>query len=71
MKLVRQRTLEQITAIAHMAANDARRPMAVLNLNHFQPLYVIREWNDDFAGSRELVKRVCALPATIRSREQP
>lgn len=48
---------------AQDAANRANSPMAVLNLNPISPLYVVRDWDDRFIGSRDLVARI--TPATI------
>jgi hypothetical protein len=50
--------LEQITVRAQHAANREGRPMAVLNLNSYSPLYVVRDWDDSFEGDRQLVARV-------------
>jgi hypothetical protein len=35
--------LEQVRAIAQRDANANKRPFAILNLNRFSPLYVVRE----------------------------
>ncbi len=53
--------LHKITLMAQAAANRANAPMAILNLNLYGKLYVVREWNDCYIGSRELVARV--MPA--------
>ena len=37
------RTLEQIKAMAQSEANREQRPMAILNLNRYSPLYVVRD----------------------------
>jgi hypothetical protein len=55
-------TKERTLAQAQVVANHSGRTMAVLNLNPFGGLYVIRDWDDRFAGSRELVKRVDPRP---------
>jgi hypothetical protein len=51
-------TKERILAQAQRDANREGRPMAVLNLNPYSPLYVIREWDQRYEGSRELIARV-------------
>lgn len=50
--------LEQVKGRAQFAANLERKPMAVLNLNQFSPLYVIRTWSDDMEGDRHLVCKI-------------
>jgi hypothetical protein len=44
--------------MARRDANRERRAVAVLNLNPMSGLYVCRDWDDRFAGSRELVAKV-------------
>lgn len=48
----------QIIAKAQVAANREGRPMIVLNLNRFSPLYVIRDFDERLLFSDRLV-RVC------------
>jgi len=50
--------LERTLACAQRDADRERRPMAVLNVNQFSPLYVVRDWDDRFEGDRQLVQRV-------------
>ena len=50
--------LEQLKRRAQEQANINSRPMAILNLNQYSPLYVIRLWDDSFQGTRELVARL-------------
>lgn len=50
--------LEQVKGRAQFAANLEQKPMAVLNLNQFSPLYVIRDWDDRMADSRQLVCKI-------------
>jgi hypothetical protein len=56
-------TKQQIMQKAQQTANQLNKPVAVLNLNQFSPLYVIREWDDRYIGDKSLVGRV--VPATI------
>lgn len=56
-------SLEKIKTRAQGDANREGKPAAILNLNQFQPLYVIRAWDDRYIGDRQLVARV--TPATI------
>lgn len=51
-------TLDQTLQSAQRAANRERKPMAVLNLNPFSPLYVVRDWDDRYTGDKVLVARV-------------
>jgi len=50
--------------LAQRTANREGKAMAVLNLNSFSPLYVVRDWRDGFAnysglaGYGELVARI-------------
>jgi hypothetical protein len=44
--------------LAQRSADHVNRPMAVLNLNPYGALYVIREWDDRFDGDRQLVAKV-------------
>jgi hypothetical protein len=41
--------LAKITKMAQDAANRANAPMAILNLNRYGKLYVVREWQDCYA----------------------
>jgi hypothetical protein len=50
--------LEKVKGRAQFAANLEGKPMAILNLNQFSPLYVIRTWVDDMAGTRQLVCKI-------------
>lgn len=43
---------------AKAAANREGKPMAILNLNPYSPLFVVREWNDKFEGSRDLLMKI-------------
>jgi hypothetical protein len=52
------KNLQQLAVKAQQEANRAQKPMAVLNLNRFQPLYVIREWAADMEGSPGLVYKI-------------
>lgn len=51
--------LEAIERKAQQEANRSNKPMAVLNLNPFGGLFVIREWDDRYLGHRDLVTRIC------------
>lgn len=55
-------TREQAIQRAQREADRGNSPVAVLNLNPFAPLYVIRDWDDRYLASKDLVARVC--PAT-------
>lgn len=50
--------LEKVKGRAQFAADLEKKAMAVLNLNQFSPLYVIRTWADDMEGDRHLVCKV-------------
>lgn len=50
--------LDKIRVKAQFHANQERRAMAILNLNPYGPLYVVREWDDRMAGTRTLVEKV-------------
>jgi hypothetical protein len=54
-------TRERAMMLAQRSADHVNQPMAVLNLNPFGALYVIREWDDRFDGDRQLVAKV--MPA--------
>jgi len=43
---------------AQSGANILRAPVALLNLNPFCPLYVVRKWDDRFNGHRDLVAKI-------------
>jgi hypothetical protein len=47
--------LERIKVTAQRDANRTGEKLAILNLNCFNPMYVIRGWNDRFANDRQLV----------------
>jgi hypothetical protein len=55
---------QDVIALAQRTANREGKPMAVLNLNSFSPIYVVRDWRDGFAnysglaGHGELVARI-------------
>jgi hypothetical protein len=51
-------TKQNAIELAQRTANRDNHPMAVLNLNPFGSLYVVRDWHDDLAGNRQLVARV-------------
>ena len=51
-------TKEKIIAKAQQEADRTGRSLAVLNLNCFSPLYVIRDWDDRYANDQQLVARV-------------
>jgi hypothetical protein len=53
-----QMTKQDAIALAQRTANREGKPMAVLNLNAFSPIYVVRDWDNRFNGQRELVVRV-------------
>jgi hypothetical protein len=44
--------------LAQRTANREGKPMAVLNLNPVWPLYVVRNWDEHFIGSKDFVARV-------------
>lgn len=48
-------TKERIMAMAQRDANREGKPMAVLNLNQFSPLYVVRAWDERYVGHRDLL----------------
>jgi hypothetical protein len=58
------RHLERITADAQRDANRNGVSMAILNLNPFNPMYVIRSWDDRFVSHRNFVKRVDPVSVT-------
>jgi hypothetical protein len=64
-----QMTKQDVIQQAQRTANREGKPMAVLNLNVFSPLYVIRDWDNRFNGQRELVVRIDPQRPTI-SEEQ-
>jgi hypothetical protein len=43
---------------AQEQASREGRSLAVLNLNPFEPVYVIRDWDDRFAASHHLIARI-------------
>jgi hypothetical protein len=56
-------TKEQILKRAQLDANREGKVVAVLNLNPYSPLYVIRQWDDRYQGHRDLVAKVCPTNA--------
>ena len=52
--------LEQIKARAQSDANREGKPLAILNLNPYAPLYVIRGWDDRYEtiGHRDFVAKI-------------
>jgi len=57
----RSSTMNQLEHILKMAQRDAdrtHRTMLVLNLNKFQPLYVVREWSQKARDSQDFVCEV-------------
>ena len=44
--------------MAQAEANRASAPMAILNLNRFGALYVVREWQDCYGPNYIVVARV-------------
>lgn len=50
--------LNKVKDRAQLAADLEKKPMAVLNLNQYSPLYVIRDWDERMAGSRQLVCKI-------------
>ncbi len=52
--MTKQATIE----LAQRTANREGKPMAVLNLNPFSPIYVVRDWDDRFTGAIDLVARI-------------
>jgi hypothetical protein len=71
-QMTKQATIE----LAQRTANREGKPMAVLNLNAFSPIYVVRDWHDRFAnysglaGHGELVARIDPVQRTKLSEEQ-
>jgi hypothetical protein len=55
--------LDKITELAKAAAVRAGKDMAILNLNLSGKLFVLRDWNDRYTSSRELVARVTPDPS--------
>jgi hypothetical protein len=51
-------TKNQIILRAQEDADRSGETLAVLNLNPYSPLYVIRNWRDAFEGHRELVAKI-------------
>ena len=51
-------TLDKIKAQAQRDADRTGKEMAVLNLNCFNPLYVVRSWDERFIGTPQLVCKV-------------
>ena len=44
-------TKQDIIHQAQRTANREGKPMAVLNLNQFSPLYVVEDWHHRFSGA--------------------
>jgi hypothetical protein len=61
---------QDVINLAQRTANREGKAMAVLNLNVFSPIYVVRDWNDRFAGQRELVARVDPIQRAKLSEEE-
>jgi hypothetical protein len=63
-------TKQDVIAQAQRTANREGKALAVLNLNRFSPLYVVRDWRDGFAnysglaGHGELVARIDPVQRT-------
>ena len=55
-------TKEGAIATAQKCADRSGATHAVLNLNRFNPLYVVREWHDSFTHSGRLVHRADPAP---------
>jgi hypothetical protein len=51
-------TKQDVIQQAQRTANREGKALAVLNLNQFSPIYVVRDWDDRFIGQRELVTRI-------------
>jgi hypothetical protein len=62
----KQATIE----LAQRTANREGKPMAVLNLNSFSPIYVVRDWHDRLNGHRELVTRIDPVQRSTISEEE-
>lgn len=56
-------TRDKAIVMAQREANREGKPMAVLNLNVYSPLYVIRQWNAAFKDCRQVVH--VAQPETV------
>jgi hypothetical protein len=50
--------LENLIRRSQIDANRERRSIAILNLNPYSGLYVARYWQDSFAKSPELLRRI-------------
>ena len=62
--------LDKIRLKAQQDADRQNKPVAILNLNRFNPLYVIRSWDDGMTGNYCLVEKVCprnGLPEVSRA----
>jgi hypothetical protein len=56
--------------LAQRTANREGKSMAVLNLNSFSPIYVVRDWHDRLTGQRELVVRIDPVQRPTISEEE-
>jgi antitoxin (DNA-binding transcriptional repressor) of toxin-antitoxin stability system len=69
-------TKQSVIELAQRTANREGKSMAVLNLNSFSPLYVVRDWRDGLAnysglaGHGELVARIDPVQRPKLSEEQ-
>jgi hypothetical protein len=61
---------QDVIELAQRTANREGKAMAVLNLNTFSPIYVVRDWDNRFAGQRELVARVDPILRARLSEEE-
>jgi hypothetical protein len=61
-------TKERAITLAQRSANHVNRPMAVLNLNPFSPLYIIRERDNKYEDDRELVAKINPMPTIEHGR---
>lgn len=56
-------TRDAAILMARREACKSGNPHCVLNLNQFNPLYVIRQWNSAFKDSRQVI--YVAHPETV------
>jgi hypothetical protein len=62
---------QDVIALAQRTANREGKAMAVLNLNAFSPIYVVRDWNDRHIGQRELLHELILFSDPSSARSKP
>jgi hypothetical protein len=61
---------QSVIELAHRTANREGKTLAVLNLNSFSPIYVVRDWDNRLIGQRELVAKIDPVQRPTISEEQ-